>query len=57
MGNNTIHIPLGDGCVFIYDLDTEKLKMVRDVAEGNEVPPHVREILRILQRRVNFSRE
>jgi hypothetical protein len=57
MGKNVIQIPSDDGCVYVYDLDANKLKKVCDIFSERDVPDNVRDILLKLDRRVNYSRQ
>jgi hypothetical protein len=57
MGNNTIQIPADDGCVYVYNVDNNKLKKVCDIVEEKEIPQSVRDILVKLNRRVALNKE
>jgi hypothetical protein len=57
MWKNVIQIPSDDGCVYVYDVDTARLKKICDIVAEKDVPQNVRDILLKLDRRVNFRQE
>jgi hypothetical protein len=45
MGKYALQIPADDGCVYIYDVETQLLRKLCDVTQINAVPEIVKETL------------
>jgi hypothetical protein len=45
MGKYVLQIPADDGCVYVYDIETQLLRKVCDITQTDTVPEVVRETL------------
>lgn len=46
MGKYVLQIPADDGCIYVYDIDTQVLRKVCDITQISAVPEIVKETLR-----------
>jgi hypothetical protein len=46
MGKHTLQIPSADGCVYVYDVDTQTVKKVCDIVAAKEIPADVWETIK-----------
>lgn len=45
MGKYVLQIPVDDGCVYVYDLETQLLRKVCDITQTDVLPEIVKETL------------
>jgi hypothetical protein len=45
MGKYVLQIPADDGCVYVYDIETQLLRKVCDITQTDAVPEAVKETL------------
>jgi hypothetical protein len=57
MDGDIIQIQSVDGCVYVYNVDTYKIKKVRDIVSEKDLPQDVLRVLDKLHRGVRFDRE
>jgi hypothetical protein len=45
MGKYVLQIPADDGCIYVYDIETQLLRKVCDITQTDAVPEVVKETL------------